>query len=138
MPRKSPFGKFEIKSPKIPSITVVKPGDRTLTPADKKRVKIERDFKCEKCHKKFAPNHLEVHHINEISKVIKKAGLMGQFGSLIIGKRKKAYHDRDVNLMVLCLFCHKDLHGQGKKKKPKRKSTNLFGIRRTKRWQKHT
>jgi len=102
------FGIKGIKPPKIKKLRFETAGDRTLKESEKKRLKEEADYKCQKCGKKKSLNHLEIHHKREIYKVKRKAGLMGKLGKPVFGKRKLP-HDRKNNLMVLCLECHANM-----------------------------
>lgn len=58
---------LKIKKIKIDRFHVTKVGDRTLTPAQKRKVKEEAGFRCSVCHEKFDPRYLEVHHKKSIA-----------------------------------------------------------------------
>ena len=103
-----------IKLDKIYSTT---PGDRSTTPAQKRKIKEEQDFKCAHCKKKYIPRLLEIHHKVEIHK--HKDKLTGiDIPQYSYGNKIKPHYDRRSNLEAICFLCH----DKTKKKKPAKKS----------------
>lgn len=111
--KKLNFKPLKLSKPKLQRLRFETAGERTLNNSIKEKLKAEAGYKCQKCHKKKAPHHLEIHHKSEIHKVKKRAGIMGQLGKPTFTK-KKPYHDRKDNLIVLCLECHKDMREKKK------------------------
>ncbi|MDO8741243.1 MAG: hypothetical protein Q7J54_06760 [Candidatus Woesearchaeota archaeon] len=109
------------------SLRFQKAGDRTLTNSKKRGLKAQKRYKCQKCHKKKSPTHLIIHHTDEIYKVKRRAGFMGQLGKPTFDK-KIPYHDRKDKLRVLCLDCHKDVHDQLSAKKKTKKKPSIFDL----------
>ncbi|MFH1399467.1 MAG: hypothetical protein ABIG95_05135 [Candidatus Woesearchaeota archaeon] len=116
------------KAPKIKALKVQRAGDRTLKNSEKKNLKAEVGYRCQRCHKKKDPKLLVVHHKSEVFKAKRKAGMAGQIGTLTFD-RKKAAHDRKSNLMVLCLECHKKIHDERSKKNKQKKPTSLLDFK---------
>jgi len=113
------FKPYKLKLPKSPKIKVerfhvTKVGDRTLTPARKRKIKENQGFRCAKCGKKTDPRYLEVHHKKEISKHKSPYGVDIPIWSL--GKKYKPKYDRDSNLEAVCIKCHDKTKKKGKKK----------------------
>ena len=100
-----------------------KAGDRTLTPAQKRKKKEKEGLKCKKCSKKFsfedAQDYLQIHHKKSISSY--KDKLTGvDIPIITLGKKYIPKYDRRrSNLEVLCLKCHKKIT----KREYKRKAT---------------
>ena len=120
----------KFKSPKlekviVPKMRITKEGERTLTSAQKRKLKEDVNFKCERCHKKFNPRYLEIHHKKAIHKHKSAYGVA--VPTMTMGKKYiPAYDRRKSNLEVVCLECH-DIT----KRKPKKKATNnsLIGFK---------
>ena len=91
-----------------------KSGDRTLTKAQKRKIKEEQGFKCAHCHKKKPARYLEIHHKKEISEHKSSLGVDLPYFSL--GKKIKPAYDKKNNLEAVCIDCH-DKTKKGRKKK---------------------
>ena len=107
--------KLKLLSAKSIKFYQTKVGDRTLTSAQKRKLKEETNYRCQKCGKSFKdlPKYLEVHHKKEVHKH------KSQFGDLptySMGKKIKPKSDRKSNLQILC----KDCHDKTKKKRKKK------------------
>ena len=125
---KDPFRIPKTALPKINKnsmkLYVTKAGDRTLTPAQKRKLKEARGNRCEKCGKKFNPRYLEIHHKKGVAKHKNPSGFdapVMQFEKKYIPK----YDRHKSNLQVICIECHD--HTKKKKKKKKKVQNNLFG-----------
>ena len=112
---------YKIQKVKIPKVHYTKAGDRTLTPAQKRKIKEKQGFRCIKCGKKIDSRYLEVHHKKEIRKHKSPYGL--DIPIITVGYKHKPQYDRKSNLQAICIKCH----DKTKKKKIK-KSTNLLPI----------
>lgn len=101
---------------------ITRAGDRTLTSAQKRKLKEETNYRCQKCGKSFKrlPKYLEVHHKKEVHK--HKHPMGWDLPSYSQGHKIKPKSDRKNNLQVLC----KDCHDKTKKKKKARKLNNPF------------
>jgi hypothetical protein len=117
----------KIRPAKIPKLKIDKfhitnVGDRTLTPAQKRKLKESVRYKCSRCHKKFESRLLEIHHKKSVSS--HKNKLTGvDLPIYSMGKKYiPAYDRRKSNLEVVCVFCH------DKTKKRKKKLNNLYGV----------
>ena len=119
----NPFGKMEtVSNPNKFRLHVTKGGDRTLTPARKRKIIEKAKFRCYDCRKKFDPAFLDVHHKKEVSSY--KNPLDG--GVYRFGKKYKPDYDRLSNLIVLCKKCHKDLHRKRVKRKANSRKKKAF------------
>ncbi len=97
----------QIKLPKIKieRIHITKVGDRTLTSTQKRKLKEEVGFRCQKCHKKFEPRLLEIHHKKSVASH-KDNLLRINVPTYSIGKKIKPIYDKRSNLQVICYKCH--------------------------------
>jgi 5-methylcytosine-specific restriction endonuclease McrA len=115
------FKPYKIKPIKIQKIKVerihqTKMGDRTLTPAQKRKIKEDQSFKCAKCGKKTDPRYLDIHHKKEIHKHKSPSGY--DMPVMTIGKKYKPKYDRRHNLEAICIKCHDKTKKVGKRKNP--------------------
>ena len=103
-PIKNTRSKNNLGMPSIKSMTyhTTRAGDRTLTPAQKRKVKEEQGFKCAKCGKKYDGRLLEVHHKKSISSHKSPIGFDMPVYSLC--KKIKPKSDRRSNLEVVCIY----------------------------------
>jgi 5-methylcytosine-specific restriction endonuclease McrA len=101
---------------KIAKIYQTKMGDRTSTPAEKRKIKEEQGFKCAKCGKKTDPRFLEVHHKKEIHKHKSPYGY--DLPVMTIGTKYKPKYDRRKNLEAVCIKCHDKTKKRRKMKNP--------------------
>lgn len=85
-------------------IYVTKPGERTLTSARKLQIKEEAGFKCSKCHRKFDPAYLQVHHKKSVAS--HRSGTGFDLPNFSLEKKIKPKYDRRGNLEVVCIKCH--------------------------------
>jgi len=104
-------------------VHVTKVGDRTLTPAKKRKLKEATGYRCEVCGKKYPARYLEIHHKKSVASHKSPYGLDAPI--MTVGKKHIPKYDRQKsNLQVICIDCH----DKTKKKKKKKKPTNdLFG-----------
>jgi 5-methylcytosine-specific restriction endonuclease McrA len=105
-------------------IYITKNGDRTLTPAQKRKVKEEQKFKCCKCGKKTDPRLLEIHHKKGIAKHKNDNGV--NIPVLSQGKKVIPQYDIRSNLEAICYKCHDET--KKKKKIGVKKKDNFFGF----------
>ena len=89
-------------------------GERTLTPARRRKVKERQGYKCAHCHKKFPEWQLQVHHKKEVHK--HKQPFVN-LPEISFGKKIIPRYDRRSNLEAVCIPCHN-------KTKSKKKATN--------------
>ena len=115
--------KLKLDLPKLERWHITRAGDRTLTPAQKRKIKEEQKFRCAKCRKKFDSRLLEVHHKKEVHK--HKNKLTGDLPMYSIGKKIKPKSDRKSNLEAVCIYCHDKTK---KKKKPKKRSNDILSL----------
>ena len=108
-----------IKLPKIKvdKIYTTKMGDRTLTTAQKRKIKEGQGCRCTKCGKKFPKWQLHVDHKKPIASYKNK--LTGvDLPVYTFGKKYIPEYDRHKsNLDVLCIPCH-NKKKQSRKNKP--------------------
>jgi 5-methylcytosine-specific restriction endonuclease McrA len=111
----------KVKAPKIKlhRIYATRAGDRTLTSAQKRKIKEDQGFRCARCGKKTDARYLEVHHKKGVAK---HKNPIGDLPVYSWGKKIKPKSDRRSNLEAVCLKCH------DKTKKKKKKANNLLGI----------
>lgn len=114
IPKERPI---KIEKIKVPKVYVTKNGDRTLTSAQKRKLKEENGFRCQKCGEKYEARLLEVHHKKSISSHKDKFGLSVPIYSW--GKKYIPKYDRHKsNLEVVCYKCHDNTKKKRRKAKP--------------------
>lgn len=105
----------KIKPPKIQKLYMTKAGDRTLTPAQKRKLKEATGYRCSICGKKFDGRLLEIHHKKGVAKHKNPMG----FDMPVMARGKKhipVYDRRKSNLQVVCIYCHDKTKKKAKKK----------------------
>ena len=110
----NPLGLPSFKSVTFHSANV---GDRQTTPAEKRRIKEEQDYKCARCGRKLPKEYLQVHHKRGI------ASHRNPYGNLpvyALGHKPKLSYERRSNKEALCIKCHNET-----KKKPKKRNPSL-------------
>lgn len=100
-----------------------KAGDRTITPAQKRKIKEEQKFRCAKCGKKFHSRLLEIHHKKEVHKHKNSLGV--DIPVMTFGYKHKPKYDRRENLEAVCVYCHDKTK---KTKKPRKKQNSIGNI----------
>ena len=108
--------------PSIKDMTwhTTKVGDRTLTTAQRRKIKEEQGFKCARCGKKTPERLLEIHHKKSVAS--HKHPMGWDMPVYSQGKKIKPKSDRRSNLEAVCIYCHDKT-----KKKPKKKTHWLYG-----------
>ena len=102
---------------RIPRLHITKAGDRTLTSAQKRKLKEAVGFKCQRCKKKYPERLLEIHHKKAIHKHKSPYGIDVPVFST--GKKYIPKYDRHKsNLEVVCIYCHDKTKKQKRKPKP--------------------
>jgi len=111
---------LKVNTPKIEKFHITKGGERTLTSAQRRNLKEEVGFRCQRCHKKYDARLLEIHHKKSIAS--HKNKLTGfDMPVYSIGKKYIPVYDRrKSNLEVVCVYCH------DKTKKKRKKKQSLF------------
>lgn len=110
---------IKAKPIKLPTFHTTRQGERTLTSAQKRKLKEEAGFKCERCGGKFKEEYLQIHHKKSIAShknpIINVSLPIHTMGEKYI----PAYDRIKSNLEVVCITCHnKTKHGK--------KKTSLF------------
>jgi len=114
--------KINLKPPKIEKMHITHAGERTLTAAQKRKLKEEVGYRCQICKKKYNPRFLEIHHKKGIAK--HKSQLGATLPIFSIGKKYKPKYERKSNLQVVCITCH----DKTKKKKKIKKKKDILGF----------
>lgn len=119
LPKQKPM---KIQKLKVAKMRIAKKGDRTLTPADKKKEKLNAKHKCQRCKKSFPARLLDIHHKKGVATYKSKNQIDIGYIEFYERRRKKASYDRSSNLIVLCPTCHRKVHlEESEKKKVKKK-----------------
>jgi 5-methylcytosine-specific restriction endonuclease McrA len=117
-----------------------------LSKAQKEELKRKRNYTCQMCGQKFDPDYLVIHHRftrpewERLKGTVKKAEqplaweiLWGPRYERVLTVEAEAERDKEENLLVLCVKCHKKLdqltsHGKGgggRKRKPSEPAIGL-------------
>ncbi|MDO8516906.1 MAG: cytochrome c3 family protein [Nanoarchaeota archaeon] len=103
---------------KLDRFHVTKIGDRTLTPAQKRKLKEVVGYRCQKCHKEFDARYLQIHHKKSIASYKNKITGV-DLPVYTLGRKHIPNYDRQKSkLEVVCLKCHDKTKKKRKKKKP--------------------
>jgi 5-methylcytosine-specific restriction endonuclease McrA len=110
-----------------------------LTKTQKEELKRKRGYVCQLCGQKFDPDYLVIHHrftrpewerlkgtVKKVEQPLVWEILWGPRYEKMLTVEKEAERDKEENLLVLCVKCHKKLdqltsHGKGgggRRKKP--------------------
>ena len=116
---------FKAKPLQVAKMRTARKGERTLTAGDKKNQKLKVNHKCQRCKKMFEGYLLEVHHKKGVATYKHKDLVDLPYLEFYNKRKKKAHYDKDKNLMVLCLICHKEVHKEESDLKKQKKKEQM-------------